>query len=744
MAKRKRSPAVPMLLPQPADQFVGRRAELNELVRALQPGQTVTLVGEPGIGKRALAAAAIDRLRTGGGPHPFPAGVVTLSCNQYPDEHLLLSALARALGAAAYPDLRATIGALLQGKRLLIVLEDVDLLSSRSFDESNYRQIALHADDDEISVETTDGSATDNDESALATLHALLDNGDCGILLTTTDPECVTGFVIELGPLNEAESRMLLAVYTEDVLDSLQDSTEIAHLLAGLPLALTLAGMWIEMHEASVADLREALAAELADLTPEQRREAGLAAIYRLAVADFDQDTQTTLLLLAMLAGAPLPIPMVGGIVSPFKEANFDETAPDETAPDEKTLAAALGSIEKGMSILADLVDSGLLVERDGSLQYRHHLLPQLALKQKDTADTSAPEGYVARLADMIEHLVMFAELAEAGDAALAPGLAAHLLHLQGMLYVNRLPSYVCDMAVRSARYFTLPDYWYELFDMTRLAHRAVRQLNEPGAVAEYSLGIGMTLMRLGFTHDAAATLVKAMEAAEESDDEEMVLAAAKMLIPVHMELGNWEDARHAAERLVELARRQDDDKPLLAIALSDLAQVLIRAEDQAAHLPRAIELVEEALALYHQLDDQENVLEAMLNASVAWGTLGNIPRALEYAEPAVELARRLRKRELETAVLLNLGEIYNKGGESRRALRTFEKALDVAQRTNQKSLIALSCWRLGNSVEQTGNGRAALKYYEQCLATLDPAEISNPTPEQVQAKIAALRGQRA
>ena len=110
MAKRKRTPSVPLLLPHPADEFVGRRAELDELVRALQPGQTVTLVGEPGIGKRALAAAAINQLRVGGAPpRNFPAGVITLPCEQYTEEHLLLSALARTLGGAAYPDPRATV-----------------------------------------------------------------------------------------------------------------------------------------------------------------------------------------------------------------------------------------------------------------------------------------------------------------------------------------------------------------------------------------------------------------------------------------------------------------------------------------------------------------------------------------------------------------------------------------------------------------------------------------------------------
>jgi tetratricopeptide (TPR) repeat protein len=306
-------------------------------------------------------------------------------------------------------------------------------------------------------------------------------------------------------------------------------------------------------------------------------------------------------------------------------------------------------------------------------------------------------------------------------------------------LYDNELWTYVGDIGARSAGYFTLPGYWYELFDVTRLAYRAVRRLAESDARGVYLLGIGQALMLLGFSNDAAAALTEALEATAKSGDQELELGVLETLLPIYQETNATAAARQSAERILTLVEQRDDPH-LLTQALAVLSQMLLRSEDQAEHLPRAIELAERALALQHSLGSQEDLLEAVLNASVVWSQAGDSTRALEYGEQAVDMARRLRNRALEAAALLQLGETYSRHGEPRRVLRTYEKALEAARRSNVKPLVALSSWRLANSVEQSGNGRAALKYYEQCLAALDPAEVRDPTPAAVQAKIAALR----
>ena len=352
---------------------------------------------------------------------------------------------------------------------------------------------------------------------------------------------------------------------------------------------------------------------------------------------------------------------------------------------------------------------------------------------------------FAARVAGMIQQLILFAEMLEEeeGDAALAPALIIHLLHLQGELYANTRWAYACEIAVRTAGIFKAPAHWYERFELTYMGCRAVARLEDTALVADYAAGLGMSLAILGLDRAAAMSFAQALAAAEDNGDEELVLATILPFLHAHLAVGNLEEARRGAERFLALAE-QSGDPQLRTNAMTDLVRVLIQAggaDPAGADLARAAALVEQAVEVQRPLGDDRQLLSAILNASAAWRELGDIPRSLAHAEPAVEMARRLRDRALEAAALINLGNSYHDNGEARRALRTYEKALEAAQRSNEKSLIALSSWRLANSVEQSGNGRAALKYYEQCLAALDPDEVADPTPAQVQAKIAALRG---
>lgn len=66
--------------------FTARQDEVAWLLAALQPGRVVTLWGPGGIGKSAVAQAALERLTPAGEPpHRFPDGVIVHSFYGQPD-----------------------------------------------------------------------------------------------------------------------------------------------------------------------------------------------------------------------------------------------------------------------------------------------------------------------------------------------------------------------------------------------------------------------------------------------------------------------------------------------------------------------------------------------------------------------------------------------------------------------------------------------------------------------------------
>jgi predicted ATPase/class 3 adenylate cyclase len=114
-------------LPVPATHFLGREAELTQVVERLLDPDTrlLTLTGPGGTGKTRLAlqaaAAASDH---------YPDGTTWIPLAPLRDPSLVIPTIARAVGVAERPgdDLTATLAAGLLGKQTLILLDNVEQL----------------------------------------------------------------------------------------------------------------------------------------------------------------------------------------------------------------------------------------------------------------------------------------------------------------------------------------------------------------------------------------------------------------------------------------------------------------------------------------------------------------------------------------------------------------------------------------------------------------------------------------
>jgi predicted ATPase len=114
-------------LPVPATPFLGREAELTEVVRLLRKDgvRLLTLTGPGGTGKTRLALQAAAEAS-----ESFPDGVFWVPLAPLRDAELVLPSLARALALSEEPGvlLEDTLSAQLSGKSLLVLLDNVEHL----------------------------------------------------------------------------------------------------------------------------------------------------------------------------------------------------------------------------------------------------------------------------------------------------------------------------------------------------------------------------------------------------------------------------------------------------------------------------------------------------------------------------------------------------------------------------------------------------------------------------------------
>lgn len=110
-------------LPVVRSSFVGRQLELEEVCERVRGGQFVTLTGIGGCGKTRLALEAAARL-----VECFPQGVFLVSLAALSDAELVGQALANALGLHLLDTDMGGLAGYLEGRRLLIVLDNCEHL----------------------------------------------------------------------------------------------------------------------------------------------------------------------------------------------------------------------------------------------------------------------------------------------------------------------------------------------------------------------------------------------------------------------------------------------------------------------------------------------------------------------------------------------------------------------------------------------------------------------------------------
>lgn len=677
----------PAELPHSAPTFVGRGAELAELIKAAADADAARLVaitGTAGVGKTALA---VRWARQAAGE--FPDGQLYVDLRGYgPDRPVpvdeALARLLRGLGvespaiAADLPERAAQLRTLLAGKRLLMVL--------------------------------------DNAVSAEQVRPMLPGSGPSFAVVTSRDS--LRGLSvrdgarrIDLDRLSDDEaSRLMAELLGDDHPD--QALEHIVRCCVGLPLALRIAAERVREHDGELDDL----AAELADEHT------------RLDLFDTGDDPQSSVRSVFSWSYRRL---------TPEAARLFRLWAlhPGSDA-DAYALDALTGSrdLRATRRHLDDLLRARL-ADRTGAGRYQvHDLLRAYAAELTRIEDTYAEStAALTRLTAYYVHSAAAAAGTVSPADATVPTVADHgvsrpdltdydtalrwlnaerstLLAVADVAPDVGLHTAPADLSRALWRYLDV--YWH-LEDALRLHTRALataRRVGDRAGEGWALTGLGQTKYRLHRPR-AEDPLQEALAIHEEQGDIRGQAMAENYLAAVAHNSSGIDAAYVHYSRAVELCERLGDGAQA-ARPLNNLGRILRiahRYEEAAACLERALRLAERA---GHRPSQPHSLRELCLLAR----DRGRFDEALHYGLRMLRVARENGARRLVGAALSDVATAYGDLGDFERAFDYHRQAWETAERTGVAELKAIELLGLGHTHRAAGDADAAIAAYERVL----------------------------
>lgn len=672
-------------LPDDDDTFVGRTAELDQLLGGRSPIVISAIDGMAGVGKTTLAVrAAHELVRRGQSPElQFFVNLRGFDVDRPPaDPCAVLDGFLRRLGVPG-----SRIQPLDLARRTAMFRE---LLSER--------HVLL----------VLDNAASEDQVRPL-----LPDCPHCLVLVTSRSR--LTGLPatrLELPVFAPGESLELLAAATGGN-DDVDAATQLVGLLGHLPLAVALLGGLIRANPGwTLADHRD----RVQDRQSSFHLEDGVALALRLSYDAMPEDRQQLLRLLALHPGR-----------------NLDRDA-----------AAALADRDPAEvdRCLQDLVAAHLVEHRSTGRYELHDLVRIFATERGRHSDP--PRARNAALTSLFDHYRYLVRLAMcelvpslaavwpqvtvprrpvapiAGSAAARAWLDTEIANLTAMATYaadHRMPEYVSDLSALLFRYLESGGHQRAAFTIHGRAARCVAGVDQGRACSR----LGWTLWIGGRTEEAAIELEQALRIYEGSGAGDTAGGALQNLALVRMSQGRYPEAIELGHRAIAVFEATGS-RVGHASALGNLSFVYERLGQDG----QALEHAELAMEIFRACGDVMSETRAMSNVGALRVRLG-VDGGRELIHAALEAVRDLGDRTGEWGALRDLGTVSRQAGDHEAAVAHHQQSLLIARELVCPMSELRSLLDLAPSLLEAGSPRAAGTHYEEALELLgetgDPHE---------------------
>lgn len=665
--------------------FTGRRAEIEDLARAIENTSMIALIGVLGIGKTALLRAFAERLQSA--PqlfwYEFMPGLATLES--------VLTALAHFLDSRSD---RAGFGSIVNNvelsatEKIRLMVREVNRIGAYLFFDR---------------VDLVEGNAPL--ESFFSITVAELDNAKV-FLASRSKPTFIT-------PLDEAKHQAVImpvsglietevSEYFQSKGISLEDdeAKRVNDDLDGMPLTLELLVALLEDGEGA-ADLlnkveivRERVVEQLfealyARLSPSNRQLLTTASLLRLPF------TKETLLgahrvLFNRNASGDFLELRRRCCLMPIGDSDYYSV-------EEFIRTLALSSTSQDLNKLRRNVAKHLLA--------------------------SFPDDYFANL----EALLLLRDCKDWEGAA----------EVAGDLIYRRFVPYDLDMAKMVLSIFSeekMPqERWIWVLGDKGLVAAHSRQFDEAEACYQKMLTLAqesnnkraeaLALQRLGaLSHDldddatSENYYIRSLALKTELEDFEGQAEIHNNIGSIYSSRGDYEKAAAELEKGLEL-RRQIQSPEWLYIALYSNLGILYARQERWAE---ALDFGKKALQASENLGSPYDIAKAMFNLGKQDAEQGNRQSALQKFEKVLQVAEEYELDELEELGSIGAGRVHGDNGDFDQAIHYFKRVAALYERLNMTPKLAPIYFDIGTFYQRKEDHSSALEWYLKGLLLFD------------------------
>lgn len=264
---------VPIQRPPYIDNFTNREHELDQILASLGPGKIVTLCGPGGVGKTALMSRAVRTLAPDDTPPSiFPDGIIFHNFSTYNEIEDVLIHITSSYGEDAKPTPLQAVQRILSNKKALLILDGTEQIDDWSHQKETWFRLTLQ--NVERFCKLFSGRFTKSpfkvsswfarflNHTQEENLWSLLDIvGDCGVLITSQSRADASAIRLDIEPLSIGEAIQLLKAWGGIRANDVESVEQICQLVGGLPLAVKIAGRYMEQQEEDAAEYLASLKA---------------------------------------------------------------------------------------------------------------------------------------------------------------------------------------------------------------------------------------------------------------------------------------------------------------------------------------------------------------------------------------------------------------------------------------------------------------------------------------------------